>query len=186
VVIPGIAIAVVFALERGWRVARASRQSFARAAATVGVVIVGLSAMVPTAYAALPFVTSRAQHGAQSAIHHICEVAGGDSALLVTGGGYLNIELPDAVRMFCGIPTASTTGIDLLQTARQWHDAGRRLLVATVAPSAILKSALGSKVVGHFLVSDDADPEHVYERAPRRFSPIPVDIWLIEVPPNQS
>ena len=186
VVLPGIAIAVVFALERGWRSARVSRRSVARAAATFGVVIVGLSATVPTAYAALPFVTARAQHGAESAVHHICEVAGDDSALLVAHGGYLNNELPDAVRMFCGIPTANAPGIDLLQTAREWHDAGRRFLVATVAPRAILNVVTGSKVVGHYLVSDDADPERVYERAPRRFSPVPVDIWILEIPPNKS
>ena len=87
--------------------------------------------------------------------------------------------------MFCGVPTASASGSICSSLRAQWHEVRTPVpRVATVLPDAVMKKAPGSSVVGHFVVSDDADPERVYERAPRRFDPVPVDIWLIEVPPN--
>ena len=186
VVIPGIAIAVVFALERGWRFAGARRSVLARRATAAGVVIVGMAAAGSMVNTALPFVTARAQHGAQSAVSHICGVAHDDSAMFVASGGFLSNELPDAVTMYCGIPTATAASIDLRPTARKWHELGRRFLVATVDPGSILKLVPEGKIVGRYVVSDDADPERVFERAPRRFAPVPMVIWLIEIPPSAA
>jgi hypothetical protein len=184
VVIPGIVIAIVVALEAGWRAARSPRAPVVRMTATLGVIAVTLLGTVPTVYAAVPFATARAQHGAQAVVHQICDVAGDDSAVLVTGGMFLDIELPQAVRAFCGVPTASANGIDLVSTANEWHAAGRRFLVAAAAPDPVLRRAPGAKIVAHFVVSDDADPERRYERSARRFAPRPVEIWLFEIPPN--
>jgi hypothetical protein len=49
-------------------------------------------------------------------------------------------------------------------------------------PDQVLSTAPGSTIAGHDVVSDDDEPERVFDRAPRRFKPIPVDIWLLEVP----
>ncbi len=182
VVIPGVAIAIVVALEAGWRRARSAHGSRTRTAAAFGMVAVLLLVTVPTATAAWPFARARAQDGAVAAVHHICRTAGHQGAVLVYGGHFLNTELPNALRTFCGIPVGSANTVDLPALARQWHALGRRLFVATVVPSQVLSTAPGSTIAGHEVVSDDDEPERVFDRAPRRFKPIPVDIWLLEVP----
>jgi hypothetical protein len=188
VVIPGVAIAMSFALRCGWRAVRRQKVSVARSLATVAVAVVAIGALAPTLASALPFATARAQHGAQAAVHRICTTLDNDSAVLVPVGRYLNDELPDALRMFCGVPaaTASADGIDLPELARQWNGLGRRLVVATVVPDAVIATAPGSKVIGHFPISDDADPERIFDRAPSRFAPVPVDIWLVEIAPRTA
>ena len=102
--------------------------------------------------------------------------------MLVYGHRFLDVELPDAIRAFCGVPVGAATGIDLVQLARQWSGLGKRLLVAVAVPDPVLRGAPGATVVGHYVISDDDDPEKVFERAPRRFAPNPRDIWLIEIP----
>src|SRR5207245_58506 len=111
-----------------------------------------------------PFARARAQHGALAAVHHICRVAGDDSAVLVYGYRYLDIELPQPIRGFCGVPVGRATAVDLLQLARKWHELGRRLLVATAVPDQVLRNAPGASIVGHEVISDDDDPERVFER----------------------
>jgi hypothetical protein len=182
VVIPGMAIAVAVALEAGWGAARSARGTFTRAVAGGGLVAVVLLIVVPTAVAAAPFARARAQHGAEAAVHHVCSSAGSDSAVLVYGHRFLDVELPDAIRAFCGVPVGAATGIDLVQLARQWSGLGKRLLVAVTVPDPVLRGAPGATVVGHYVISDDDDPEKVFERAPRRFAPNPREIWLIEIP----
>jgi hypothetical protein len=182
VVLPGIAIAVVVALVAGWDVARAVVGTFARRAATAVTAAIALLVVVPTAVAAVPFAHARMQHGAEAAVHGICNVAGHDGAVLVYGGHYLDLELPQVIRAFCGVPTANSYSVDFPQLARQWHDVGRRLLVATAVPRAVLDRAPGAAIVGHYVISDDDDPERVFDRAPKRFQPNPTEIWLLQIP----
>jgi len=148
----------------------------------VGFVAVVLLVAVPTAAAAAPFARARAQQGAEAAVHHVCSSAGSDGAVLVYGHRFLDVELPDAIRAFCGVPVGAATGIDLPQLARQWHVLGKRLLVAVAVPDPVLRGAPGATVVGHYVIADHDDPEKVFERAPRRFAPNPREIWLIRIP----
>ncbi len=184
VVIPGIAIALAVALQAGWRAARSARASFARTAATAGVGAVALLVAAPTAAAAVPLVHARMQHGALAAVHHICRTAGDDGAVLVYGSRYLDIELPQTIRGFCGLPVAKSSAVDMLELARDWKALGRRLLVATAVPDVVLSRAPGASIVGHEVISDDDEPERVFDRAPRRFRPNPVEIWLLQIPAN--
>lgn len=184
VVLPGISIAIVVALVAGWHAAQRFRVRgvVAQRVAGAAVAVVALLIVVPTTGAALPFVHARMQHGAQAAIHGICHVAGHDGAVLVYGGHYLDAELPQVLRAFCGVPTAHSNSVDLPQLARQWRAAGRRLLVATAVPRTVLDRAPGSTIVGNFVISDDDEPERVFDRAPGRFAPNPTEIWLVQVP----
>lgn len=182
VVLPGLSIAIVVALLAGWDAAHRARGAPAQRAAAAAVAVVTLLVVVPTAANALPFVHARMQHGAQAAIDDICHVARAESAVLVYGGHYLDVELPQVLRAFCGVPTASSNSVDLPQLARQWHAAGKRLLVATAVPRTVLDRAPGSTIVGHFVISDDDEPERVFDRAPGRFDPNPTEIWLLQVP----
>jgi hypothetical protein len=147
-----------------------------------GVSLLALFVWVPAARAAGPFVTARAQHGAEAAVHAICREAGPDSAVLVFGGAFLDDELPDNVRAFCGVPTSKSSTVDLTTLARAWRADGRRLVVLTAAPQAVRRNAPGATILGYHLVADDAEPERVFDRAPRRFKPAPTKIWVMSVP----
>jgi hypothetical protein len=184
VVIPGLAIAVAVALATGWRAAGSTGRSRTRDAARAGMVAVSLLVAAPTASAALPLARARAQHGALAAVHHICRAAGDDGAVLVYGYHFLDIELPQPIRGFCGVPVGLGTNVDLSLLARQWHDLGRRLLVATAVPDTVMQKAPGATIIGHERVAGDAEPERVFDRAPRRYKAIPVEIWLLQVPAN--
>jgi hypothetical protein len=180
VVIPGIAIALAVALQAGWRAARSMRASIARTAVGAAVVLVAAPA------AAVPFVHARMQHGALAAVHHICRTAGDDGAILVFGARYLDIELPQTIRGFCGLPVAKSSTVDMVELARDWRALGRRLLVATAVPDVVLSRVPGATIVGHEVISDDDEPERVFDRAPRRNKAIPVEIWLLQMPANGS
>lgn len=183
VVIPGIAIAVVVALDAGWQLARSARAARVRAVATAGVVVVVLLVATPTAWAARPLVTARMQHGAEAAIDHVCDVADPDAALLVYGNRTTFVgALLEALRAFCGVPVANSSAVDLPVLARQWREFGRRLVVVTSVPRTVSDQAPGATVVGHYVVSDDDDPEKVYDRAPRRYAPSRFEIWLLQIP----
>jgi hypothetical protein len=138
--------------------------------------------MVPTTAAAVPFIHARAQHGALAAVHQICRTAGDDSAMVVWHGAFLDDEMFLTIAMFCQVPVVVETDIDLLALARQWQAAGKRLIVATASTAAVLHRAPGATIVGHAVISDDDEPERVFERAPSRFKPVPTEFWLIEIP----
>jgi hypothetical protein len=183
VVIPGIVIAIVAALQTGWRATRSLRAGIvASVAAGAGVVGVALLVVVPTAAAAVPFARARAQHGSLAVVHDICEGVGRDGAVLVYGGGFIHIELPPAVLVFCGVPTARSATVDLVKLAQQWRTFGRSLFVATDSPAVVQQRAPGSKVVGHWVIRDDHEPEKAFERSPRRSKPVPLEVWLLEIP----
>jgi hypothetical protein len=186
VVIPGIAIAVAVVLATAWRAARSLRRPLPRVVAVLAVVVAVLLTAIPIAAAAVPFARARAQHGAEAAVHHICEIAGDDGAVLVFGPGLIYIELHYAVWAFCGVPVGRSSAVDVVHVARQWHELGRRLIVATAAPDLVRQRAPNGTIVGHLVISDDDDPERVFERAPRRFKPSPREIWLFEIPANPS
>lgn len=58
--------------------------------------------------------------------------------------------------------------------------------IATAAPDLVRQRAPNGTIVGHLVISDDDDPERVFERAPRRCKPSPREIWLFEIPTNPS
>lgn len=182
VVIPGVAIAIAAALQYSWRGARSLSGAYTRGFALAGVGVLAAFVWVPAARAATPLVGARSQHGAESALSGICRETGPDAAVLVFGGAFLDLELPDTVRAFCGVPTAKSSTTDIPALARKWKDAGRRLVVLTAAPDAVRRRAPGATVVGHHVVADDHEPEKVFDRAPRRYKAAPTEIWVLTVP----
>ena len=155
-----------------------------RTTAMIATVVVALLVAAPTAWAAVPFVTARMQHGAEAAVHDLCKFAGRDGALLVYGGHGLDIELTEMFRAFCGVPVANSGSIDLRQLSRQWQALGRRLLVVTPLPQTVVTSAPGARVVARYRIADDADPEKVYDRVPRRFVAGSTELFVLEVSPT--
>jgi hypothetical protein len=115
-------------------------------------------------------------------VHGICRETGSDAAVVVFGGAYLDLELPDTVRAFCGVPTAQSYTADLPALARTLKNTGRRLVVLTASPASVVRGAPNATIIGHHVVTDDADPERVFDRAPRKFQPIPTEIWVMAVP----
>jgi hypothetical protein len=182
VVIPGVAIAITVALQSAWRAAHSLSGKRARGLAFAGVGLLALFVWVPAARAASPFVTARAQHGAEAAVHAVCRETGSDAAILVFGGAFLDDELPDNVRSFCGVPTSKSSTVDLTALARAWKADGRRLIVLTAAPQAVRRNAPDASIIGHHVIADDAEPERVFDRAPRRFKAAPTEIWVMSVP----
>lgn len=186
VVIPAITIAIAAVIVCVWRAAMSVRLPWRRAAAVVGVAALGLAVLVPPAYAARPFVRARAQHGADAAIHGICRESGDDAAVLVFGGAYLDVELPDVIRAFCGVPTAKSSTADLPRLAQSWRAAGRRLVVVTAAPTVVKSRLPGAMVIGHHVVRDDDAPQRVFDKAPRRLGGNPTEIWVLAAPDTPS
>jgi hypothetical protein len=182
VVIPGVAIAIAATLQFAWRSARSVRSSRVRGVALAGVGVLAAFVWVPAARSGAPLVGARAQHGAVAVVHGICRETGPDAAVLVFGGAFLNIELPDTVRAFCGVPTAKSSPTDLPAIARKWKNAGRRLYVLTAVPDAVRQRAPGATVVGHHVVADDHEPERAFDRSPRRFIAGPTEIWVLSIP----
>jgi hypothetical protein len=117
-------------------------------------------------------------------VRHICRAAGADSAVLVYGYHFLDAELPQPISGFCGVPVGRATNVDLLQLALQWHDLGRRLIIATAVPDLVIRNAPGAAIIGHERIAGDEEPERVFDRRPRRFKRIPIDIWLLQIPAN--
>ncbi len=182
VVIPGIAIAMVVAIESVWRFAREQRGAVARGVAVAIVGVAVLAFALPTANAARPFVRARVQHGAAAAINGLCRVAGPDGAVLVYGHAFLNNELPQPISAFCGVPVGTSSTVDIPALARTWHGLGRRLVVVTAVPESVVKLVPSAKVAAHLVVSDDHDIEKSFDHAPRRDAPAPMNIWILEIP----
>jgi hypothetical protein len=186
VVIPGLMIAITVALVASWNLSRTLRTAVARGTAGIAVVIALALVVGPSAAAAVPFARARAQHGALDGIHQICDVIGDDSAVFVYNAGLVYLELPGAIFSFCGVATGRSRGVDLPKLARDWHALGKRLVVATSAPAGVQKAAPGSTIIGHVVISDDDEPERVFEQPSRKSAPVPVQVWLLVVPVTAS
>jgi hypothetical protein len=85
---------------------------------------------------------------------------------------------------FCGVPTLRAATTDLGHLAQEWHALGKRLLVAAASPDYVRRHAPGATVVAHYVVADDHEPERVFERASKHYKPVPLEVWLLEIPPG--
>ncbi len=185
VVIPGIAVAVIVAFVTAVRAAERARRNSTRTLGRLLTAAAGVVVVVGTVRVAIPFATARMQRGAEAAIHRVCAEAG-DAAVLVYSGNTLDIELPDVLRAFCGMPVgtsdSASDAVDLHQLALQWHASGRRLLVAAPATRIVTSRVPAAVLVGHFLIADEDEPERVFDQAPGRHRARPFEFWLYEIP----
>jgi hypothetical protein len=180
VVIPGLALFVAVALSALWT----RRAGWTGISRRVGAVVVGLGIAVPCAISMRPFLKMRMQQGAEAAVHRICSISRDDSALIVIRGNYLDLLLPAATRAFCNVPSTklvNAKNINLAMIAREWHDQGRRLLVATPAPGFVEKSGATYRLLARLSIPDSREPERTTERRPNRVEPRPENIWLYEI-----
>ena len=171
VVIPGVAIAVVVAFDAAWRVARsATSRSMRRRGERSR--RRGRGARRGADRRGRGPVRRRAR--CNTARRRRCTASAAspvdDGAVLVYGGHFLDIELPQAIRVFCGVPIGHREPESISRNSpATWHALGRRLLVATAGARRGATARAGRDVVGHFVISDDDDPERVFDTAPRRF-----------------
>jgi hypothetical protein len=188
VVIPGIALAIAVGFGTVWRRTRASTSARVRLGGAVAVVLLALGVAIPGAMAFAPFAQARAQHGAMAGVRRICSEAGDDGAILIVGHQFIDLELPQTLRSFCGIPTAKprVPGADLVALAKTVQSRGHRLLVATGSPDAIRNSVPTAKELTHVTIDDAYSPERSADHRPRHYDPRPREVWLFEIPPAAS
>ena len=190
VVLPGIAIAAAAFVAALWSTLSRTRRLAVKTVAGVGVVALALAISAPSAVGSAAFRDARMQDGAQAAVRELCSATGHDSAILVYGYGTLALVLPQTLRGYCGVPVAQprTYGdFDIGALATAWHRLGRRLMVVTSSPGAVLNAARGhAKVVTHVEIADEHEPERVMDHRPQRSAPRPLAAWLLEVSPVEG
>jgi hypothetical protein len=185
-VLPGLSIAIAVALA--FLCARLAHAPTVRTRgagiAIAAIVVVGF--LVPVGIAAKPFRTARVQSGVTAAIHGVCRRTGSDGAVFIYGGAFLDLELPQTIRGFCGVPAAKSASgyIDLPSLAADWQRAGRRLVVATGGPADLQRRVPSAIPLGRFVVADSDDLEHSRLHPPRQLAPRPNEIYLFEIPPT--
>src|SRR4029079_15878270 len=97
----------------------------------------------------------------------------------------LNLQLPQAVRGFCGILAAVVTKnyhANYEELARAWQAQGRRLIVVTPRQHDLEKSVPNAILLGHVTIPNDGEPEHSFDRRPRTTKARPVEAWLFQIP----
>jgi hypothetical protein len=183
-VLPAFAIGV--AASTAWLThllqRRSSRASALGARALVAIVLV--SVFVPPALASASIPRARNQAGALTATNRLCRAVGDNGAVAVMPYASLGDLLPQTVRAFCGVPSASVrvpADAHLADDARAWAAVGRRLFVATSVPAESLDLGSGARLVEHVVVRDEYQPERTFTDRPRRYAPDPVEIWLYEI-----
>jgi hypothetical protein len=187
-VLPGLSIAIAASLA--WLCARAYHaptvRSRAVSIAIAAVVVIGF--LVPVALTAAPFRTARQESGAEAAIHGVCKRAGPDSAIFIFGAAYLDLELPQTIRGFCGVPAATSNAgfIDLPALAADWQQSGKRLIVATGQPQLLRAHVPTAVPIGKYVIADNHNLERSRLHPPRHSHPRRREIDLFEVPPTAS
>jgi hypothetical protein len=182
IVLPGIAIAVAVAFA--WAASKLKMRW------TRGLLLLpALAVAVPTVQATMPFAQARAQYGAQAAVRDLCDSAGRDSAILVLWGGNLNSLLPQTLRGFCGVPTATLLdpNANVEDIAAAWQRLGpRRLVVVASSPDAMKHMTSRAQLLTHVVVSDRYEIDRTYDSRPKHDKPAPISVWLYSVPPSAT
>jgi hypothetical protein len=186
VVIPGLVIAVAFALHAMSDLVRRVRQRRKRVAGYLAIGALALAIFAQNAVAAAPLVGARAQHGALTAVKKVCNELPGDAAVLVYPASFLDNNMTQTIRGFCEVPTAgapTVPNLDIASLTRAWSKAGRRLYILTASPDKIHALASDAVVLLHLKIDDRYEPQTTYRVRPHRYEPHPREFWLLGVTP---
>jgi Dolichyl-phosphate-mannose-protein mannosyltransferase len=180
IVLPGMTIAAAAAalwatktVGARWRHARAP---FA--------IVVVAAMLVPAGAAGAPLLGAQMQGGALDAVHEICRSAGPHGAVAIEPFGLLALEMTQAVRGFCGIPSVGIkkqTTIPLEPYAAAWKASGRQLYVATANRRSKLALKDNAVEVAHVVIADRREPERVLGRRVTGYGPRPMEVWLYRI-----
>lgn len=187
--IPAIAIGLAVVGRILWAKSREISNATGRAVAVGGIVVVGAVLIAPSANAARPLLEARNQYGALGAVHDLCRSAGPDAAMIVLGTDYIDLEWPQSVRGFCGIPAARPNpkrpNPDVAELARASEQAGRTLFVLTADPELVAKiPGVTATERTHVVVEDEYAPEQTFDgRSERLEAPRFREAWLFEIDP---
>lgn len=186
VVIPGLFIAVAFALHAMSGFVCRLRARRSRVSGFLAIGALALVAFTQSAVAAAPLVGARAQHGALTAVKKVCNELPTDAAVLVYPASFLDNNMTQTIRGFCEVPTAgapTVPNLDIASLTRAWSKAGRRLYILTASPGKIHALASDAVVLLHLKIDDRYDPQTTYRVRPHRYEPHPREFWLLGVTP---
>ena len=184
IVIPGLLIAVAFALRAMSDFLRRVRHPRKRMAGFLAIGALTLAIFTQAAVAAAPLIGARAQHGALAAVKKVCNELPDDAAVLVYPASFLDNSMTQTIRGFCEVPTAAAPtvpNLDIASLGRAWSKAGRRLYILTTAPEKL--QANGGVVLLHLEIDDRYEPQLTYRVRPKRYEPHPREFWLLSVTP---
>jgi hypothetical protein len=185
VVIPGLAVALAVLLHAIGAAAWRRRRRSERGIGVAVVALLGAGIVGPSVVAAEPLVQARTQHGAFDAIGTICDAMPRRSAVVVYGQTFVDLEWPQTVRGFCGVPVArprTKVPLDLTDLAQRWRSEGRALFVLTGRPTDV-EAAFGPLTeVAHVEVDDRYAPRRRVGDRSREYKPRRREAWLFEVP----
>lgn len=186
VAIPGIAVMLAVVLRVLNDRVRTVRKRPLRALAATGVVILGAALLTPSAQAAAPLLQGRSQDGALGAVHDLCRAVGPDGAVLVYGYQYVDLEFPQTLRGFCGVPVAKPRrgADDIAEIAAAWQREGRTLYVLTATPDEV-RSLPGARVIEreHVVIEDRYQPRPTLRDRSRELAGRKREAWLLEIQP---
>lgn len=180
-VLPAVAIAIAAALSWLTRLTRRRFGGWSALVAGAGL----LAVLVPATAAGASIPRARVQAGALAAVHTLCRNAGPDAAIAVVPTSNLGIIAPQTLRGFCGVPVAAlnrATDPNVGEYASEWRRDGRTLYLAAASPELATGLAPGARPVAHVIVDDRFDPARTLTSRPRGYQPVPIEIWLYEVP----
>jgi hypothetical protein len=135
--------------------------------------------------AAAPLLQARSQYGALGAVHDLCRAVGSDGAVLVYGYRYVDLEFPQTLRGFCGVPVAKPRGrADIVELAEAWEREGRALYVLTATPDKI-RALPGARVIEreHVVIEDRYQPRPTLRDRSRELAGRKREAWLLEIQP---
>jgi hypothetical protein len=165
--LPGLLVAaawLVAALVSRWRGPR-WYQTLAWVAAAVAFVL-------PAALVTWPLREVRVQVPMRRGVDAVCEAAGPDAAILVSGPGQTVLTLPESLRAFCGVPTGSARDLSAADVRRledEWAQEGRHLVVVSATPDPY--PGIVAREKDHIFGARVRHPDEPRTRAPSRIEP---------------
>jgi hypothetical protein len=165
--LPGLLVAaawLVAALVNRWRGPR-WYQASAWVAAAVAFVL-------PAALVTWPLREVRVEVPVRRGVEAVCEAAGPDAAILVSGPGQTVLTLPESLRAFCGVPTGSARDLSAADVRRledEWAQDGRDLVVVSATPDPYPGIVARKKY--HVFGARVRHPDEARTRAPSRIEP---------------
>jgi hypothetical protein len=135
--------------------------------------VVGAIALVlPTALLTWPLRDVRVEVPMRRGVDAVCEAAGPDAAILVSGPGQTVITLPQSLRAFCGVPTGGDGGLSAADVRRledEWAQEGRHLVVVSPTPNPY--DGIVAREKDHVFGARVEHPDEPRTRAPSRIEP---------------
>ena len=128
--------------------------------------------VLPAALVTWPLREVRVEVPMRRGVDAVCEAAGADAAILVSGPGLNVLTLPESLRAFCGVPTGSNRDLSAADVRRledEWAQEGRDLVVVSATPDPY--PGIVAREKDHVFGARVRHPDQPRTRAPSRIEP---------------